>query len=88
MLLQTTFPTICGMDEEEVSFSVTPGLKSFSHTIFYQHWSPRWRSVNMDGWSYSYKKAVENLEKTIGMNDVAERGVKLIADFNNILKKD
>lgn len=35
-----------------------------------------------------FKSGIEKLEKTVVVNDVAERGVKLIQDYSNILTKD
>lgn len=35
-----------------------------------------------------YKSGLEKLEKTFVVNDVAERGVKFIQDYSNILTKD
>ena len=34
-----------------------------------------------------YKSGLEKLQKTVVVNDVAERGVKLIQEYNNILTK-
>ena len=38
--------------------------------------------------NFSYKSGIEKLEKIYVVNDVAERGVKLILDYNNIFTKD
>ena len=35
-----------------------------------------------------YKSGLEKLQKTVVVNDVADRGVKLIQEYNNILTKD
>ena len=35
-----------------------------------------------------YESGLEKLQKTVVVNGTAERGVKLIQEYNNILKKD
>ena len=47
-------------------------------------------SKNLTTWNYDpgYKSGPEKLQKTVVVNDVAERGVKLIQEYNNILIKD
>lgn len=71
----------------EFSSFVTPGRKTFFtrfsiSTDFLDKDPSTWKD------DPGYKSGIEKLEKTVVVNDVAERGVKLIQDYNNILTKD
>lgn len=71
----------------EFSSFVTPSSKNFFtrfslSTDFLDKDPSTWKD------DLGYKRAIEKLETTVVVNDVAERGVKLIQDYNNILTKD
>jgi hypothetical protein len=71
----------------EFTSFVTPGTKTF-----FKRFSIRTDFLDKDPstWKYDpgYKNGIEKLEKIVVVNDVAERGVKLIQEYNNILTKD
>ena len=60
-------------------------LQSFRFSI-----NSNFLSKNPTTWNDDpgYKSGLEKLQKTVVVNDVAERGVKLIQEYNNILTKD
>ena len=66
---------------------LTPGTKTF-----FNRFSLSTDFLNKDPsvWKDDpgYKSGIEKLKKLMVVNDVAERGVKLIQDYNNILTKD
>lgn len=71
----------------EFSSFITPGTKTFFtrfsiSTDFLDKDPSTWKD------DPGYKSGLEKLEKAVVVNDVAERGVKLIQDYNNILTKD
>ena len=61
--------------------------KKIIRAIFYQHQFPQQKSTTWND-DPGYKSGLEKLQKTVVVNDVAERGVKLIQEYNNILTKD
>ena len=66
---------------------MTPGTKTF-----FNRFSLSTDFLNKDPsvWKDDpgYKSGIEKLKKIVVVNDVVERGVKLIQDHNNILTKD
>lgn len=78
---------ISSFAEIEFTSFVTPSTKTFfkrfSIATDFLHKDPlTWKD------DPGYKNGIEILEKMVIVNDVAERGVKLIQDYNKILTKD
>ena len=66
---------------------LTPGTKTFFNrfslsTNFLNNDPSVWKD------DPGYRSGIEKLKKIVVVNDVAERGVKLIQNYNNILTKD
>lgn len=77
----SSFPNV------EFTSLLTPGTKTFFNRFSI---STDFLNTDPSVWKDNpgYKSGIEKLKKIVVVNDVAERGVKLIQDYNNILTKD
>lgn len=84
ILHQKDFPSFTNI---EFSSFVTPSSKNFFTRFSI---SSDFLDKDPSTWKddVGYKSGIEKLQTIVVVNDVAERGVKLIQDYNNILTKD
>ena len=78
---------IPGLVKKGLEFFVTPHTKNF-FTIF--NINLNFLTIDPPQWSENadYKKGFEIVNKLKVVNDAAERGVKLMSDYNRFLTKD